>query len=134
VKIWRWNLLVPEDCDLLPIEAERVLIFGVDVGFRHAPVHCVVLEHVRLRCHKVWLCRRCRVKCRDLKLCRLHVTNHVVGADEGIVDSNQLDVISLECNARHKTSEPAEAIDANPDFLTRYNLRRNPCAHNTQKK
>lgn len=61
------------------------------------------------------------------------MTNHVVGADERIVDSHQLDVVSLQCHSCDHTSESAEAIDANPNFL-RYYRRSTSCAQNTEIK
>lgn len=111
------DLLLSVDSDLLAGERQRVRVLSVDFPFAFLSMDGVVCKHVRLHSHSV-LAKTQSITAENEASVRKSLamrgelsSYHIIGADEGVVNSDELNVIPLERHSGNQAAEAAKAID-----------------------
>jgi hypothetical protein len=89
---WLINVPDAENSDWLLTEEKGLLILDLEFIVFPLTVNTVVLEHV----------------------------GHVLSSDEGVVDSDELNIVPLENNSSNQTTNSSESVDSDPNLLVSY--------------
>jgi len=111
------DLLLSVDSDLLAGERQRVRVLSVDIPFAFLSMYGVVCKHVSLHSRLV-LAKTQSITAENEASVRKRLavrgelsSYHIIGANEGVVHSDEFNVVPLERHSGNQAAEAAEAID-----------------------